>query len=202
MNYWLLLIPILSALTGWLIIRIAIALFFTPITPKKIAGFTMQGIFPKMQPQLAVQAGQYAAKELAQLADGLEEKINDPAIFEKVKPVIEEHIDNFLRHKLKDQMPMISMFIGDKTIVTLKTVFIQEIESLFPQVMQQMAGNFKNELNLEKLVSTKIASLAPADIKTKFYGNFKNEIANASLFGAIIGLLAGLVQLAIAIFTS
>lgn len=197
MNYWLLLIPVLSVLSGWLIIRLAIACFFSPVAPVKIAGITVQGIFPKMQPQLAIKAGEYAGREMAQLAGGLEEKINNPANFEKIRPFIEDHIDNFLRHKLKEQMPMISMFIGDKTIVTLKTVFIQEIENLFPQVMQQMAGNIQNELNLQKLVTEKVVAISPAKLKKDFYREFSQQINHASLLGASIGLLIGLLQLTI-----
>jgi hypothetical protein len=49
----------------------------------------------------------------------------------------------FLRIKLKDEMPMLSMFIGDKTITSLKKFFMQEIEILFPQVMKQFAANLE-----------------------------------------------------------
>ena len=56
---------------------------------------------------------------------------------------------------------MISMFIGDKTINTLKTVFMKEIEDLFPQVMQQFAGELKNDLNIEQMVVSKINNISP-----------------------------------------
>jgi uncharacterized membrane protein YheB (UPF0754 family) len=195
MNYWLVFIPLLSAFIGWITIRLAIKLLFRPFSPKKIFGFSLQGILPAQKMEIARQAGNYVAKQFS-LA-GIEQKINDPKNFEAVRPVIETHIDDFLRNKLKEQMPMISMFIGDKTINTLKTIFIQEIETLFPEVMQQFAGNLKNEFNPEQMVVSKITSLSPQQLETTFYHNMKKEMRVASLFGTAIGLLIGLLQLAI-----
>jgi len=195
MNYWLLLIPLLSAFIGWITIRLSINLLFRPYNPKKIFGFSLQGIFPAQKIQIAGQAGKYVAQEFS-LA-GIEQKINDPKNFAAVKPMIETHIDDFLRNKLKEQMPMIGMFIGDKTINSLKTIFTQEIETLFPQVMQQFAGNLKNELNPEQMVVSKIASISPEQFETAVYQNISKEIRMASIFGAAIGLLIGIIQLTI-----
>ena len=195
MNYWLLLIPLLSAFIGWITIRLAIRLLFRPYTPKKIFGFSLQGIFPAQKMEIARQAGKYAAQQFS-LSD-IEQKINDPKNFAAVKPMIEIHIDDFLRNKLKEQMPMISMFIGDKTINSLKTIFIQEIETLFPQVMQKFAGNLKNDLNPEQMVVSKIADISPEQFETAVYQSISKEIRMASFLGAIIGLLIGIIQLTI-----
>lgn len=158
-------------------------------------GFKWQGIFPKHKQQIADKVGKLVALEFSSFS--LEEKISDPQNFENVKPLIETHIDDFLRNKLKEQMPMIGMFIGDKTITTLKTIFIQEIETIFPQVMQQFAGNLKSKLNLEQMVSSRILGISPIQIESLLYKNMDKEIRMASLFGAAIGLLIGIIQLII-----
>src|SRR5688500_10342705 len=107
MNYWFLLIPLLTAATGWLTFQIILWHLFRPFKPRRILGFSLQGILPAKQHQLAAKAGQIAAAEFASFAD-IEKKISDPANMHKIKPLIETHIDDFLRNKLKDQMPMIS----------------------------------------------------------------------------------------------
>jgi uncharacterized membrane protein YheB (UPF0754 family) len=111
--------------------------------------------------------------------------------------LIETHIDDFLRIKLKDQMPMISMFIGDKTIITLKTVFMKEIEDLFPQVMQQFAGELKNDLNIEQMVVLKIKNIPPEKIESLLHQNLAKEFRLVSAASVVIGLLIGLLQLVI-----
>ena len=196
MNSWLILIPLLSAFTGWIAIKIVVKLVFRPQVPQKIMGFTWQGILPAHKQQLAARIGQIAAYEFASFT-AIEEKISDPRNMEKIKPLIETHIDDFLRNKLKEQMPMISMFIGDKTINTLKVVFMQEIESLFPQVMQQFAGQLKNDLNIEQMVVSKIAGVSSAQIESLLYKKLAREFRLAAMIGAVIGLLIGVIQLGI-----
>ncbi len=200
MNYSLILIPLLAAFTGWAVIRLIAKMLFRPLHPQKIAGYSWQGILPASKDQIADKIGKLAAAEFAPFA-AIEQKISDPQNFEKVKPLIETHIDDFLRNKLKEQMPMIGMFIGDKTINSLKTVFIKEIETLFPQVMQQFAGNLKNELNLQEMIYSRINAFSPEQIESLIYKNMIKEIRIASWLGAAIGLLIGMLQLSILLLT-
>lgn len=195
MNYLLLLIPLLSLLLGWGLMRFAAWYIFSPARPVTILGIKVQGIFPAYQKELAKEAGIYAGKLLSGL--DLEAKLADPAHFQQVKPVIEEHIDEFLRHKLKEQMPMISMFIGDKTIQSLKEIFIKEIENLFPRVLQQFAGNLQKNLAAGPLLESHIAGMDPSVIKKAFAQKAGGAMRKAALAGAVAGLLTGLVQLAI-----
>ena len=41
---------------------------------------------------------------------------------------------------------MISMFIGDKTIQQLKSVFMEELKQMFPTLMQSFASNMQKDL--------------------------------------------------------
>src|ERR1700730_5329570 len=132
MNYWLLSIPVISAIIGWAITRLAITFLFRPYYPIKIFGFTLQGIIPKRQQQLAEKIGEQASSAFYSFVD-IEQKISDPDNLREIMPVIEKHVDDFLRNKLTKEMPFLSMFIGDKTIGTMKKVFMQEIETLFPE---------------------------------------------------------------------
>ena len=51
---------------------------------------------------------------------------------------------------------MISMFIGEKTIGSLKAAFMTELQELFPILMQQYAAQLQKELDLEKIVTEKV----------------------------------------------
>jgi uncharacterized membrane protein YheB (UPF0754 family) len=173
MNYWLFLTPLFSALIGWGIHKIAIRSLLHSSRSRQ---------------RLAEKIGKLAASEIASL--DLEEKIGDPANFKKLVPVIEDHVDDFLRNKLKEQMPMISMFIGDKTINTLKTVFMQELESLFPQVMKQFATNLKNDPGIEQMISSKLLAMSPQKLEKML----SKQLRYAEMLGAITGFVAGLLQ--------
>jgi len=131
MHYGWLYVLFLSAFTGWLANWILIQILFRPKKAITVFGFTLQGLIPKKQQELAENLGKLVGKELLSLT-GLEQKITDPENIRKLMPLIEEHIDHFLRVKLPKEMPVIGMFIGDMTINDMKVAFTAELEILFP----------------------------------------------------------------------
>jgi uncharacterized membrane protein YheB (UPF0754 family) len=174
MNYWLLITPVIAALIGWICFQISVSLLF-------------QQIIPKRQAVLASQIGTLVSSQFS--FSGIEQKIKSPENVKKIMPLVEVHIDDFLRHKLKAKMPMIGMLIGDKTINSLKEVFLKEIEELFPQVLSQFAGNIQNELDIETMVADKIKSVPIGQMKKGFAPALKYFGLVAIISGFIIGLV-------------
>src|SRR5215467_996354 len=132
--FWLFLIPLACALTGCLIVQFLLIILFHPYKPRKVLGIRIQGILPSQQPAMAKKTAQSAAAEFLS-SKLIQEKVTDPAQVQKIMPVIEEHVDHFLRNKLKKEMPMVGMLIGEKTIGSLKKVFLAELENMFPAVI-------------------------------------------------------------------
>lgn len=201
MNYWLLIIPVISAFIGWVTNWVAIKMLFHPREPKKFLGITFQGIFPKRQQQFAEKLGKLVSAEFLSFSD-IEQKISSPENLKKIMPMIENHIDDFLRHKLSEQMPVLSMFIGDKTINSLKEVFMKELEILFPQVMKQYAANLKTELDLEHIVIQKVSNFSSDKLEEILYQIMSREFRFVEIIGAVIGFIIGGVQVAITVLTS
>jgi len=148
---------------------------------------------------IATQVGKIAAQQFLS-ANITEEKISDPATLQKIMPLIEEHIDDFLRNKLKKDMPFVGMLIGEKTISSLKKVFVTELETLFPNIMRNYASNLIADLNIEQLVRQKIAGLSVQEIETSFEENFSRELRLAQLAGACIGLIIGLITMVVIVY--
>jgi len=202
MNIWvIILVPVISAFIGWVTNWVAIKMLFHPREPKKFFGITFQGIFPKRQKQFAEKLGKLVSDEFLSFGD-IEEKISNPENLKKIMPVIETHIDDFLRNRLSDEMPVISMFIGDKTIHKLKSAFMKEIETLFPKVMRQYAGNLKSELDLEHIVIQKVSAFSSDKLEETLYQIMSKEFRFVEVIGAIIGFIIGVVQVLITYFTT
>ena len=185
---------LLSCFTGWFVIWISIKLLFRPLKPFTVAGFKIQGILPANQQLIAQNIGRLVSTQLFSF-DTLQQKVSNPENFNKLKPEIEKHIDVFLREKLKETFPMLSMLIGDKTINQLKTAFLTELETLFPALMKSYVANLEKELDLEKEVSEKIAGFSISKIEDLVYKSAKKQLIKIQLFGAAIGFLTGLVHL-------
>src|SRR6185503_13153356 len=110
MNVWLLILPLLSALAAWLIIRLS---FRTILRSSKLFQKFMEEVRDLVRSEIPN-------------TDDMERKISDPAVLKTASPLIEKHVDDFLRIRLSKEMPFISHFIGDKTISSLKNLFMQE----------------------------------------------------------------------------
>ena len=203
MNYSLLIqllvIPIISAFIGWFTNWIAIKMLFHPKEPKRILGLTFHGIFPKRQKIFAEKLGKMISVEFLSYED-IEEKIANPKNLEKLMPMIGAHVDNFLKNKLSDEMPFLSLFIGDKTIKSLKKTFMQELEILFPQLMKSYAGHLQEELDLEKIVTEKVSAFSSDKLEDILYQIMSKEFRFVEILGGIIGFIIGIIQVMITYF--
>ncbi|MBX9783779.1 MAG: DUF445 family protein [Chitinophagaceae bacterium] len=200
MNYWLFLIPLISAFIGWFTNWIAIKMLFHPKEPKNILGFELQGIFPKRQEQFAIKLGRLVSEQLLSFSD-IETKLTNPANLQKMMPHVEQSIDQFLRVKLADTMPMISMFIGDKTIDKLKTAITNELEVLFPSLIKNYTSSLKNELDLEQIVTDKVKNFSSDQLEGILYQIMSKEFRFVEIIGGGLGFLIGLIQVGITLLT-
>lgn len=170
--------PLIAAIMGWLFHLTFINYLFTKIIPSKM-------------PAIAGMAGQYASDKVLNM-DVIAAKITDPANLAEMKPFIESHIDTFLKVKLKEKMPAIAMFVGDKTLDVMKGNLMEEIDTLLPNLLQKYAGNLGEKINIEALLVKKINELPVSDLLGK---HLKKEKMLFQLFGALSGLAIGLVFL-------
>lgn len=192
---------LLSTFTGWVTTWIAIKMLFHPRKPISILGFKLQGIFPKNQRLIAEKLGQVVGKELLSF-DEIEKKVTNPENLEKLRPDIEEHIDHFLRNRLKEVFPMLFMMIGEKTILQLKDAFLSELETLFPLLMKNYMAKLEKDLDLEKIVTEKVANFSTEKLEDILNQITKREFKFLEFIGAFFGLLIGLAEVAIRFFTN
>lgn len=180
-------IPILSALIGWLTIQLAAKLFFSWVLPHRRRQWT-----------------EVAARKISSelFASGiLEEKIASPESFQQLRPQLEAHVDDFLRKGLPKAFPVISTFIGERTIGQLKEIFLQELETIFPAVMKSYAANLQQELQLEQVIIDKMGSFTSESIQMAAYQALGADLNKAAALAAGLGLIIGLAQLGIVMAT-
>ena len=140
----LLLLPLLVAGFGWLISWGFIKIIFFPHQSIRMAGRDWQSLFSKKAGQISI------CQILPELTQG--------DSFQKLLPLIDAKLDEFFKERLVQKMPVISMFIGDKTITQLKEVFLEELAQIFPDLLSEFTQSSANTflLNLEARWSKKI----------------------------------------------
>jgi hypothetical protein len=77
----------------------------------------------------------------------------------EVLPMAEAQVDDFLRNKLPKAMPVVGMFIGDKTIAQFKAIFMDELQTLLPDFIGRCAGAFAKRLIYKAVAAGFVAGL-------------------------------------------
>lgn len=193
-NFMFWLQPFIAAFTGWFTTWIAIYMLFHPREPKRFLGITVQGIFPKRQKQVAAKLGSMVAKELIHF-DEIARLLKDPQKLKDLNPTISKHLDNFLEVKLKEKLPVISMFLGESTIGKVKEGMMEEIESLLPELIQQYTDSLGSSIDIERMVTEKVSNFSSDKLEEMLLNVMKKEFRFVELIGGVLGFLIGVCQL-------
>ena len=152
--------------------------------------FGFQGVFPYLQKHFAADAASYVKDHLF-TSGGPVEKLNDPLLYEKLKPEIENHVDYFLKEKLSAVFPLLYKFMGEKTLGQFKHAFLAEIDLLFPEIMNKYAGELFNNMDIENMISTKLAAINPATLQQNMMSKFNKQIRFYIICCGVIGAIMG-----------
>lgn len=94
-------------------------------------------------------------------------------------------------------MPVVGMFVGDKTINNLKALFIAELEQLFPEIMKNYMSTLQQEIDLAAMITGKLIADPASAMEAVFLRLLKKELKMVRLMGALAGCIIGLLQLAV-----
>lgn len=189
--------PFIAAFTGWFTTWIAIFMLFHPREPKRFFGITIQGVFPKRQKVFAAKLGSVVANELLHFND-IMQHIKDPSQLANLKPAIETHVETFLQVKLKEKLPVISMFVGEGTLQKIKEGLMEEIDLLLPEIIGKYADNLSERVDIERMVTEKVSNFSSDKLEEILATVMSKEFRFVELIGGVLGFLIGLIQMGLA----
>lgn len=190
-NY--ILIPIISAFIGYLTNVVAIKLLFWPQKPINLLGFKLQGLLPKRQADIAVSVGELVEQQLLSM-DDLINQIDTPQMHERITG----RISQVLKEKLYSIVPSIVPGRITQLIVdNLDKMFRQEAPELIKQGISSGRDYLTQEIQVKKLVEDKINEFELGELEEMVRGVSSTELRFIEILGGVLGLLIGLVQVAI-----
>jgi hypothetical protein len=185
-----------TAVFGWLTASLMIRFIFKPSTPKKIAGFSFIGMVPSMLPGLV---NKLAGRFNLQISALITEKVNaeEQRILTETRPLIEEHVDHFLKVKLKTAFPLLHNFMGEKTFVLFKASFMEEVELLLPGIWRMGVDKVVKGSNYHEVITEKLNLVNWANVGDDFTHLFSAAIRRFKLSAALCGALLGILQVSV-----
>lgn len=190
MTWNLISLPIVAALIGWGTNVIAIKMLFWPREPIRIFGFEFLGVLPKRRLDIARSIADVLNDEILPL-DELLDAVNTPETRQRVAQLITEglvtKVGRFLPSFIMD-------YAGNRLHHHVEELVAGELESLFPQLASQLSQELKSSKFLGSFVEDKIKSLDLVQLEELVLRVAKNELRHIELFGAVLGLVIGLIQ--------
>ncbi|MGI9527172.1 MAG: DUF445 domain-containing protein [Weeksellaceae bacterium] len=189
----LILIPVISALIGWVTNKIAVWLLFNPKEPTRILFWTFQGVFPKRQAAIAQRIGDLVADELLS-AESIKGQVFTKENMDGIVSFILSKVDNYMETEFKQDHWFIALFMGDGT----KTKVRSELERKLFESLDDISENFhdylESKVNIRELVADRINSLDSGEVNNLMNQILKNELGFIEITGAVLGFMIGLIQ--------
>lgn len=170
------LIPLISALIGWLTNKVALKMLFYPRKP--ILG--VQGLIPKRKEKLAKKIGEIVEQELLSL-DDIVKNLDK----EKTYVILKEKIDNIIQNKL----PFLHNLIPDE----IKQSIINEIiNNIFYEIKK--VDKISEIISISSIVEDRINSFNIFRLESIIKEVGKKEFVSIEICGAVLGFIIGIMQ--------
>lgn len=196
MTIHLIIIPLISALIGYLTNVIAIKLLFWPHQSIKMPFFEIQGLLPKRQAEIAVSVGNLVEQELLSLTEVVD-KVDTPEIHAKLilkfNALLKERIELALPRMIPDRF---------KKLITnnIEKVIYQEAPLIIQEIFESGREYITQEIKVSDIVEDKIKEFDLKQLEEMIRGIAATELRFIEILGGILGLIIGLVQVLIILF--
>lgn len=196
MTWELISLPIMAALIGWGTNVIAIKMLFWPRRPIKFLRWEFLGVLPKRKAEIAASIGDVLNNDLLPIHE-LVDAINTPETRERVTKIIASNLSS----KIDRFLPrFIAGPAGDKIQHHLEDFVEAEIEDFFSQLGDTISQELQESQLLGHLVEEKINSFDLFQLEELVLKVAKNELRYIEFFGAVIGLVIGIIQVLFLMF--
>ena len=192
----LLLLPIIAALIGWSTNYLAVKMLFHPRLPYRILGFSIQGVFPKRQKQLAEKLGILVADELFSVKD-IAYKLKELATSEESMEQVGNTIEKTIREKLVKSFPMLAMFLTDEMVEKVTNLFKSELHDFLAKSANDLGDKLEKSLDVKELVREKVEAFSSDKLEEILFSIMRKEFRFIEIIGAILGFLIGCTQIAL-----
>lgn len=196
MNYIeLILMMLIGGLIGWTTNKVAIKMLFRPVKPIKILFWTLHGVLPKRQTEIADSIGETIEGDLLSKNEIIENLITEDA-----KTEIKAYLTAALTNKITEIIPaMFLSMLGGNIHQTVEQFVHKEGDKLLYDLVDHI-NNDSNSLNIKDMISNKIKALDFSEFEDMVYRIMKKELSHIEQVGLFLGLFIGATQYVITLF--
>lgn len=190
---WILL-PGVGALIGYGTNYLAVRMIFRPIKPVRCLGFTLQGLVPRRQAELAASIGRVVGDHLFSHDDMV-----DALAHIDLGALVNVAFDKGLAPKIAElqRLPLVGAFLTQERIEDLRAAAIRGVVSRKDEVLAGIETAVRDGIDVQAVVERKVAAFEVTKLERLILEVASRELRAIELLGGVLGLVVGLVQAAI-----
>ncbi len=189
---WML--PAFGGFVGFFSDWMALQMMFRPLQPKKIMGFTVQGLFIKRQNEVA---GDYAALISKQLltSGNMMEELFTGTHSDKVIELVGRHVKKEIDQQAGIVKPLVVYAMGGQKYQSLKEQVAVRIMAQLPNTMKYIESYAEDAMDIRNTLVTRMQQLTPEEFEGMLRPAFKEDEWTLIIVGAVLGFLVGEMQI-------
>ncbi|MEZ6018021.1 MAG: DUF445 family protein [Planctomycetota bacterium] len=190
---WIML-PAVGALIGYGTNYLAVRMIFRPIKPVRVLGFTLQGLVPRRQAELAASIGRVVGDHLFSHDDMLEAlgQIDLAAL-------VDTAFDKGLAPKIAElqRLPLVGAFLTEERVKDLRAAAARGVLSRKDEVLAGIETAVRDGIDVRQVVERKVAAFEVTRLETLILEVASRELRSIEVLGGFLGLAVGLAQAAV-----
>jgi uncharacterized membrane protein YheB (UPF0754 family) len=189
-------LPVGGLIVGYLTNDLALRMIFQPQTPINIFGFKLQGLFIKRQKEVAKAYAKIIADNIMTMPN-ISEQIFKGQSVDKMIKIIEKHVSQSVDNTAGFSSSLIKFTTGSQAYENIKLVTTQRVVEATPQYIHVIFDYAKQALDIEHTLREKMGGLPAPEFVGFLRPVFQEDEMKLIIIGAILGMLAGFLQLLI-----
>lgn len=190
--WWIL--PLGGLVVGYATNYLALKLIFEPVNPIKVGPLVFQGLFMKRQKEVSEEYARLVTSNILTTSKIFDAIMNGKGA-DKLMGIIERHVEDGINKTAGFNRTFIQLTAGTKKYEGIKEKACRRFVDEVPNTVQLVFDYAERALDLENTLRNRMTSLPPKDFIGFLRPVFQEDEFKLILVGAILGTIAGLIQL-------
>ncbi len=193
---WWWLLPVLGTFIGWATNVLAIKMIFEPNEPRKVGPFTLHGLFMRRQPEVADVYAKIIADDVVTLGNIGQELLHGPRS-DRTRQMIEATMRPAVDRAVGRAQPLVRMGVGPQEYDAIRTGVAVEAVEYTMTPLTDPAFNRRQSEAVQTLIAERMREMEPHDFQELLRAAMREDEWLLYLHGAVLGVVGGLIHLAI-----
>ncbi len=189
---WML--PAFGGFVGFFSDWMALQMMFRPLQPKKVMGFTLQGLFIRRQNEVAADYAALISKQLLTSGNMMEELFTGTHS-DKVIELVGRYVKQEIDQQAGIVKPLVVYAMGGQKYQSLKEQVAVRILAQLPETMKYIESYAEDAMDIRNTLVSRMQDLTPEEFEGMLRPAFKEDEWSLIIVGAVLGFLVGEMQI-------